>query len=56
MELLEIRATGENGSTAPSQSLIRVVSVVAGGECANGGARIDTGLIPMETMLSKMRK
>ena len=36
--------SGDNGSVAPAQSLIRVVSVVAGGECPNGGARIDTGI------------
>jgi len=39
-------SSGVNGgnSSGVAQSLIRVVSVVAGGDCANGGARIDTGI------------
>ena len=50
VEETEIVCHGENGDagaggqTGGVQSLIRVVSVVAGGDCANGGARIDTGI------------
>lgn len=37
--------SASNGGTSNNaQSLIRVVSVVAGGDCPNGGARIDTGI------------
>ena len=34
---------GDSGTTAPA-SLIRLTSVVAGSDCPNGGARIDTGV------------